>query len=35
MFAFLERLFERVTAPYAQEIGRLSDSAFRALLARI
>jgi hypothetical protein len=35
MFAAIERFLQRLMAPYAQELARLPDSAFRALLARI
>lgn len=35
MFAFFERLVQRLAAPYAYELARMPDSAFRALLARI
>jgi len=35
VIAFLERLFERLTAPYAADLARLDDRGFRALLARI
>lgn len=35
MFAAIERFLERLMAPYAQELARLPDSAFRALLSRL
>lgn len=35
MFAFIDRLLARLTAPYADALARLDDQGFRALLARI
>lgn len=34
VIAFFERLLERLTAPYAEQLARMDDTAFRALLAR-